>query len=59
MHKAKPGSKKIKTCECSDDQTNIVLRVTRVHGFPLVQKSALEKNEFSHYLVFLIHVIVY
>ena len=39
---------------------NIVLRATRVRGFPIVQKSALEKKRIFlfHHLVFLIHVMI-
>ena len=55
---------KVKTCEYSDKKRKIVLRVTRVRGFPILQESALKKKSlflfFSFYnLVFLIRVIVY
>ena len=49
--KAKPGSKKVKTCECSDNKRNIVLKVTRVRGLPIRQKRAPENIFFCVLLV--------
>ena len=48
--KAKPGPKKVKTCECSDNKRNIVLKVTRVRGLPIRQKRAPENMFFLFFI---------
>ena len=49
----------VKTCECSDNKRNVVLRVTRVSRLPILQTSASEKHAFFlfFFLVYHIHVI--
>ena len=51
-NKAKPGPKKVKTCECSNNKRNIVLRVTRVRGLLILQKRAPENMFFVSVFVF-------
>ena len=58
----KPGPKNVKTCECSDNKRNVVLRTTRVRRLLILQTSASENVLFSFFfffLVYYIHVIVY
>ena len=53
IKQSKARNEKVKTCECSvEKKKNIALTVTRVRGFPIVQKSALKKKCFFVAVVF-------
>ena len=45
----KPGPKNVKTCECSDNKRNVVLRTTRVRRLLILQTSASENVLFSFF----------